>query len=272
MPHDECLACEVPTDFLYDVGLCTIFCVLGQTFFYTVRYKERYGQMSLERAIEAVREGKLVLVYDFDDRERETDMTIASEFVTPQILRTMRKDAGGLLCTTTPLEKAKALGLPFMSDVFSDDAERYPLLKAMAPNDIPYDNTKSSFGITINHRDTYTGITDNDRSLTIREFAKTIFSKKSDEEMKKELGDHFRAPGHVHLLNTSSEILKNRKGHTELCTALMYLAGVNPSATICEMMGDDGNAMPKKDVIEYGKKNGLVFVEGSEIIEAWKSR
>jgi 3,4-dihydroxy-2-butanone 4-phosphate synthase len=251
---------------------CTIFYVLGQTFFYTGGYKERYGQMSLEKAIESVRKGKMVLVYDFDDREKETDMTIASEFITPEILRTMRKDAGGLVCTTTPSQKAKELGLPFMCDVFADDSEKYPILKAMAPDDIPYDNTKSSFGITINHRNTYTGITDNDRALTIREYARSIFLEKDNEEIKEELRKHFRSPGHVHLLNTSSEILKDRKGHTELCTALMYLAGVKPSATICEMMGDDGNAMSKEDVKAYAKKNGLVFVEGSEIVEAWKRR
>jgi len=52
----------------------------------------------------------------------------------------------------------------------------------------------------------------------------------------------------------------------------MYLAGVRPSATICEMMGDDGNAMSKEDVKAYAEKNDLVFVEGSEIIEAWKRR
>jgi len=228
--------------------------------------------MSLEKAIDAVRKGKMVLVYDFDDRERETDMTIASEFITPGILRMMRKDAGGLVCTTTPAQKASDLGLPFMSDVFADDSGKYPLLKAMAPDDIPYDNTKSSFGITINHRDTYTGITDNDRALTIREFVKAVFSEKDSEEIKKELGACFRSPGHVHLLNTSSEILKNRKGHTELCTALMYLAGVKPSATICEMMGDEGNAMSKEDARAYAEKNDIIFIEGREIIEAWKRR
>ena len=108
--------------------------------------------MSVEKALEDIRKGKIVLVYDFDDRERETDMAIASEFITHEALRTMRNDAGGLVCTTTPYAVAKALGLPFMSDVFYDDGDKSPLLKAMAPTDIPYDNTKSSFGITINHR------------------------------------------------------------------------------------------------------------------------
>ena len=58
--------------------------------------------MSVEKALEDIRNGKIVLVYDFDDREKETDMTIASEFITHEALRTMRHDAGGLVCTTTP--------------------------------------------------------------------------------------------------------------------------------------------------------------------------
>jgi len=86
------------------------------------------------------------------------------------------------------------------------------------------------------------------------------------------LGTNFRAPGHVHLLNTSERILESRKGHTELTTALMIMAGVLPSATICEMMGDDGGAMSKEDMISYASKNGYTFVEGEEILKAWKRR
>jgi 3,4-dihydroxy 2-butanone 4-phosphate synthase len=184
----------------------------------------------------------------------------------------MRKDAGGLICTTTPYATAKELGLPFMSDVFSDDSDKYPLLKAMEPTDIPYDNTRSSFGITINLRKTYTGITDNDRALTISEYARTIFSPASIEQRIIDMGNRFRSPGHVHLLNTSEKILTNRKGHTELSTALLMLAGVPPSATICEMLGDDGNAMSKDEVKEYALKNRYVFLEGDEIVKAWNGR
>ena len=228
--------------------------------------------MSLKDAVDGIRNGRIVLVYDFDDRERETDMAVASQFVTPDTIRTMRKDAGGLICTTTPFSVSKELGLPFMADVFRDDSNRYPLLKAMAPVDIPYDNTRSSFGVTINHRRTYTGITDNDRALTISEYAGTIFSDSSAEDRITALGKNFRAPGHVHLLNTSERILENRKGHTELTTALMMMAGVHPSATICEMIGDDGNAVPKEKAKEYAQKNGYVFVEGKDIVEAWRMR
>ena len=148
--------------------------------------------------------------------------------------------------------------------------ERYPLLRAMAPTDIPYDRTKSSFGITINHRDTYTGITDDDRALTITQYAETIFSGAPVEEIRREMGERFRAPGHVHLLNTTDRILVDRRGHTELCTAVMYMAGVKPSATICEMMGDDGGAMPRASVEEYAERNGLCFVTGEEILDRWE--
>lgn len=227
--------------------------------------------MSVEKALEAIKRGEIVLVFDFDDRERETDMTIASQFVTPSHVTRMRKDAGGLLCTTTPNDVARNVGLPFMSDIFWDSSNKYPLLAGMAPTDIPYDRTKSSFGVTINHRKTYTGITDSDRALTIREYANTLFSGKPWTDVSEEVARNFRAPGHVHLLNTSEKLLTDRKGHTELCTALMYMAGMKPSATICEMLSDDGGSAPKEYTRTYAERNGMVFVEGYDIIEAWES-
>lgn len=226
--------------------------------------------MNFDRCLEDVRAGRPILVYDFDDREKETDFTVASQFVTPSIIRRMRSDAGGLICTTMPGILASDIGLPFMSDVFWDDAYKYPVLGAMAPNDIPYDGTKSSFGITINHRDTYTGITDNDRALTITRFVETIFADSPVEKIRVELGAHFRAPGHVHLLNTTDDILRTRKGHTELCTAMMYMAGVKPSATICEMMGEDGGSMRRADVEAYAEENGISMVTGLEVLDRWE--
>ena len=232
--------------------------------------KDFISKNSLGEVLDDIRRGKVVLVYDFDNREKETDMTIASEFVTADVLRAMRNDAGGLICTTTPGETARELGLPFLSDVFWNNRDAYPLLGLMVPNDIPYDNTKSSFGITINHRKTFTGITDGDRAFTIREYVNTIFKDAPAEERIKELGKNFRAPGHVHLLNTTPKLLKTRHGHTELCTALMYMAGVKPSATICEMMGDGGLSSSKEKVIEYSKKNNLHFVTGEQVMKAWE--
>jgi 3,4-dihydroxy 2-butanone 4-phosphate synthase len=222
------------------------------------------------KALDALRAGRFVLVYDADGREEETDMVIASEHVTSEAVRTMRKDAGGLICTTTNSAIQEALGLPFLSEIFKDMGTRFPVMNELIPNDIPYD-VKSAFGITINHRKTFTGITDNDRSLTITEFSKLAREAvaKEDGWGKREFGRSFRAPGHVHLLNASQKILETRFGHTELSTALVILAGLVPSATVCEMMGDDGNALPKSEALAYAVRNGLVFLEGAEIVSAW---
>ena len=225
--------------------------------------------MSIEKALDAIRKGQIILIYDFDDRERESDMTVASEFITYDKITQMREDAGGLLCTTTPNRLAKDIGLPFLSDVFWDAGEKYPILRMMAPSDIPYDKTKSSFGVTINHRKTYTGIPDRDRALTIKRYAEVIFQDKDPKEIAKELGKEFRAPGHVHLLNTSEKILTDRHGHTELATAMMYMAGVKPSATICEMMGHDGHSRSKEECYKYAEEHGMPIVNGTEVIEAW---
>jgi 3,4-dihydroxy 2-butanone 4-phosphate synthase len=141
----------------------------------------------------------------------------------------------------------------------------------LIPNDIPYD-VKSAFGITINHRKTFTGITDEDRALTITEFAKLAGKALTTEDgwAKQEFGKNFRAPGHIHLLNTSKKILETRFGHTELATALVIMAGMVPSATVCEMMGDDGKALSKAKARTYAEKMGYVFLEGAEVIEAWR--
>ncbi len=225
---------------------------------------------NVEKAIECLKQGRFVLVYDFDDRERETDMVVASEFVTPEAIRTMRKDAGGLICTTSSYEISEKLQLPFLVDVLACNYRSYPMLKKLAPNDIPYD-TKSAFSITINHRKTFTGITDRDRAMTTSEFARLARYALSNghDDAREEFGRNFRSPGHVHLLNASEHLLIARKGHTELCTALITLSGLTPSATICEMMGDDGNALGKEKAREYAQKHDLCFLEGGEIIRAW---
>lgn len=225
------------------------------------------------RAMQELSSGRFVLIYDADGREEETDMVIASEHANPEAVRIMRKSAGGLICTTADVRVQKALGLPFLTELFLGMSDQYPVMHELIPNDIPYD-VKSAFGITINHRKTFTGITDNDRALTIKEFA--LLAKRAltsqDGWAKREFGKNFRAPGHIHLLNTSERILETRFGHTELATALVIMAGLVPSATVCEMMGDDGKALSKAQAMAYAEKNGLVFLEGSEIIEAWRGQ
>ncbi len=222
----------------------------------------------VEKALNDLKKGKMVLVYDFDDRERETDMVVASQHMDHSHIRTMRKDGGGLICTTLHGPLAEELGLPFLADLFAMASKDYPAMSGLTPFDIPYD-TKSAFSITVNHRDTYTGITDRDRALTIVELTKVAGMNGDASGKRSEFGKHFRAPGHVHLLRTSEELLSTRKGHTEMSTVLTMMAGLIPSATICEMMGDDGEALSKEKAIDYAERNGLVFLEGKDVIEAW---
>ena len=85
------------------------------------------------------------------------------------------------------------------------------------------------------------------------------------------LGREFRSPGHVPLLNAADRLLADRRGHTELATALVTMAGLIPTATICEMMGDDGRALSKEDAKEYARERTLVFLEGQDVIEAWRA-
>jgi len=228
--------------------------------------------IGVNKALDALKKGKFVLVYDADGREEETDFVIASQFVTSESVKTMRKNGGGLICTTVHRPIGEKLGLPYLSDVFYKMGEEYPVLRELIPNDIPYDS-KSSFAITINHRKTFTGISDVDRALTISEFAKIAKRAQNAQDgwSKKEFGRLFRAPGHVHLLNASEDLLAKRKGHTELSTALVVMAGLIPTATICEMIGDDGKSLPKNMAKIYAEKHKLVFLEGFEIMEAWES-
>jgi 3,4-dihydroxy 2-butanone 4-phosphate synthase len=204
----------------------------------------------VDDAMRSLKDGQFVLVYDADGREEETDFIIAARSVTPDSISVMRRDGGGLIFLIVNHATKEKLGLPYLADLFYKEGGRWPVLKELIPNDIPYD-TKSSFSITINHRKTFTGITDKDRAFTISEFAKL-------------------APGHVPLCNSSEKPLKNRFGHTELGVALMTMAGIIPIAAGCEMM-DSVNALPKEDAIKYSEEHNLIFLEGKEIREAWKS-
>ena len=219
----------------------------------------------------AMKKGDFILIYDQDGREEETDLVVPSQFVGPEHIFRMRKDGGGLICTTLTNSAAKKLAMPFLSELFLKMSDDYPLLGYMIPDDIPYDEI-SSFSLTINHRKTYTGITDNDRALTVSRFAELLdeIGGMNDLDAMKAMGKEFRAPGHIHLLNCTESLLTKRQGHTELSTAMTIMAGLTPSATICEMMGDDGKARSKESAERYALDNGYIWLEGREVIDAWE--
>jgi len=227
---------------------------------------------NFDAALESIRNGKPVLIFDSKDREGETDITFGSQFITHDAIRMMRKDGGGLICVTIPFNAALVLKLDYLVNIYKKTG--LELFKKLYPNDIPYDE-KSAFSITINHRNTFTGIPDIDRALTISEFSRIVEkaiesfgNKKNESKVFAEFGRHFRTPGHVHTLIASKNPIIDRRGHTELATVLAAEAGIIPSATIVEMLGDDGRSLPKEKAMRYAKVKGFKFIEGKEIIDA----
>ncbi len=225
----------------------------------------------IKKAIKELQNGKFILIFDDDKREGETDLVISSEYATPESIKTMRKDGGGLIFLMTSKEIADKLKLPFLSDMYSSIDDKYPVLKELIPNDIPYDS-KSSFSLYINHRNTFTGITDIDRSLTMKEFANLTKKIKNFDDgfATKIFGKEFRSPGHIPICVAAENLLDERKGHTELVVSMMKMAGLPPSGSGCEMMGNNGRALTKENAKKYAGDNNLLFIEGKEIVEAWK--
>jgi len=226
----------------------------------------------MDQALAALRQGQPVLLFDSDSREGETDLVIASQHATPEAIRQLRSDAGGLLCTTVAPEHHRKLGLPFLADLLADAAARHPVLAEMKAHDLRYDASKSSFGVTVNSRRTFTGIPDGDRSLTIQELATFLgaLDGLAPAAARNRFGAQFRTPGHVILLNGADGGLAARQGHTELSIELARMAGLVPSTTICEMLDTTGKALPKKEAAAYAKRHGLVFLTGQEVLDAWR--
>ncbi len=222
--------------------------------------------MSFEKAIEAIRHGKMILLYDAEDREGETDLVIPALSITPSDVARMRRDGGGLICVSIYGKAADKLGLPFYSDILkSVSLNGHKSLRTLIEKkgDIRYD-ARSSFSLWVNHRDTFTGITDNDRALTIKKIGETV-----DRVMKGKIidfGEEFRSPGHVALLRAASGLLEERRGQTELSIVLALIAGINPSMVVCEMLDErTGKALSKEDAKKYSLCHDMPFVEGKDI-------
>jgi 3,4-dihydroxy 2-butanone 4-phosphate synthase len=222
--------------------------------------------MSLDSAIDALRNGKMILLFDAEDREGETDLVIPAICITPSDVALMRRDGGGLICVAIYGKAADSLGLPFMSDILrsvSKNGHKSLISLVEKKGDIPYDS-RSSFSLWVNHRETFTGITDNDRALTIRKVGETVDKVMKGEKI--DFGDEFRSPGHVALLRAATGLLKERRGQTELSIELALKAGISPSMVVCEMLDDKtGKALTKEDAIKYSKEKNMPFIEGKDL-------
>ena len=210
------------------------------------------------RAVEAFAAGGPVLVHDFASREGEVDLIYPAAAVDAQAVARLRNDAGGLVCVALAPDVADALELPFIADAVDHPASGGP---------VAYDD-RSSFSLSVNHVDTYTGITDRDRALTITELAAAARRAREGDYDADAFAESFRAPGPVHLLRAAGS-LDDRQGHTELGIALAAAADREPAVVVCEMLDDTtGRALPIEAARAYANRHELVFVEGSALVEA----
>lgn len=219
--------------------------------------------MSLAEAMAALKAGRFVLVHDDKGRENEIDMVVAAEHIKPQHIATMRNDAGGLVCLAIANEITTKLGLVYMHDMIAGMGKVNPVFSKLTEGKAAYGD-KPSFSISVNHRSTYTGITDHDRALTISKMAEIC--KTIDNGAVEEFAKNFRAPGHVPILIASKRLLHDRMGHTELCVYLAKLAGIVPAVAICEMMDSATHrALSIEAAQEYANKSNIPLIDASQL-------
>ena len=240
--------------------------------------EEKYSE-NIRKTLQAIREGKFFLLFDSDKREGETDFVISAVSVQPQDVKRMRKDGGGLICVAVSPKASEIMKLPFMADVVTAAATNDSIRPKLEigtfvekEGDIQYDK-KSSFSLWVNHRNNRTGIPDDDRSFTIRRLGE--MTKTALEGKPVDFASEFRTPGHTATLRASAGLLDERRGQTELSIALALMAGTTPAMVVCEMLDDsNGKALSKEDAKKYGVQNGMIFLEGWEVVEAfdiWKT-
>ncbi len=222
-------------------------------------------------AARALASGEPVLLYDAADREGETDLVFLSERATPELVRLARHEAGGLVCTAISDELRRRLDLPFFSELLDVGAREFPSVRGLA--EAPRYDRRSSFGISVNHRATFTGVPDNDRALTIRTVGEIARAAPhlSDTALTERFRASFVSPGHVPLLYAAPRLLDERKGHTELAVSLARMGGLSESATVCEMLGDSGGARDPAAAKKFARDRGYPFLEGAHLTEAWRT-
>lgn len=184
---------------------------------------------SIEEVVEDLRKGKIVLVTDDEDRENEGDFICAAEFATTENVNFMAVHGKGLICMPMSKEYCQKLNL---SQMVTDNT----------------DNHETAFTVSIDHIDTTTGISAEERGYTARK-AIEKGAKPSD----------FRRPGHMFPLKAKDNGVLERNGHTEATVDLLKIAGLEEIGLCCEIMKDDGTMMRKTELIELAKKWDIKF-------------
>tara|TARA_B110000495_G_scaffold80859_1_gene69464 strand:- start:370 stop:1077 length:708 start_codon:yes stop_codon:yes gene_type:complete len=228
----------------------------------------------ISRAIEAFKSGNPICLFDSENREGETDLLFPGQFAQPATMRQLRKDCGGLLFLAIGHDIGELFSLPFLQDLHTHPAlvADNLVLKELVTNDLRYDS-RSAFTLSLNHRGTYTGITDHDRALTTRRFAELSEECQqaglSGEDARKALGNEFRTPGHIPVCRESEGGLSRRQGHTELAVGLARLAGMTPVVIGAEMLQPDGDgALSVEDARAWAMQRDIPFLEGAQLTAA----
>jgi 3,4-dihydroxy 2-butanone 4-phosphate synthase/GTP cyclohydrolase II len=193
---------------------------------------------TVEEAIEEIREGRMVVVVDDEDRENEGDLTVAAQFATPEAINFMAMHARGLICLCLTEERADELALRPMTD-----HNEAPLGTAFTVS------VEARAGVT-------TGISAADRSRTIQV---AIHPDSTPHDLVQ--------PGHVFPLRAKPGGVLERIGQTEAAVDLARLAGLNPSGVICEIMNDDGTMARVDDLIPYCARHGLKMITVADLVE-----
>jgi 3,4-dihydroxy 2-butanone 4-phosphate synthase / GTP cyclohydrolase II len=192
---------------------------------------------TIEEALEDVREGRMVVVCDAEDRENEGDLTLAAQFATPEAINFMAKEGRGLICLALTPERCDDLGLDLMA----------------AKNESPF---QTAFTVSVEAREgVTTGISAHDRAHTVQ-VAIDPSSRPKD----------LVQPGHIFPLKAKAGGVLERTGQTEAAVDLARLAGLTPAGVICEIMNDDGTMARVPDLVGYCGRHGLKMITVADLI------
>lgn len=185
---------------------------------------------TIEEALEALRQGKIIVVTDAEDRENEGDLICAAEFATTENVNFMAVHGKGLICMPMSRGSVDKLGLEQMVSKNTD-------------------NHETAFTVSIDHVDTTTGISAVERSVTA---IKSVCDDAKPED--------FRRPGHMFPLLSKPYGVLEREGYTEATVDLVRLAGLKECGLCCEIMREDGTMMRTSELKKFATEHDLVFV------------
>ena len=194
---------------------------------------------SIEQALEEIRQGKLIIVADDEDRENEGDLVCAASLVTPATVNFMTQFGRGLICVALTQPRATELGLPLMTDENSDPQGTAFTISVDA---------HQRFGVT-------TGISAHDRAKTIEVLV----------DPETEPGD-LRRPGHIFPLKARPGGVLRRVGQTEAAVDLARMAGLPPVGVICEILNPDGTMARRPELELYAQEHGLRFITVAQLV------